>query len=410
MAKIRKDTKGKVLHKGEDYKKEKKLYRYSYTDPLGKRRCIYSKDLGELREKEKQLQRDQLDGLDMYVHGKADVNFAFDRYIATKTELRSSTRTNYLYTYDRYVRNGFGKKKLSSVRYSDVVLFYNALLGKGLSVSTVDSVHTVLRPTFQLAVRDNVIRNNPADGAMAEVNKKWDGETGVRHALTIEEERAFLDCLNLQKNLKWKPLFTVMFGTGCRIGEVIGLRWDDADMDNGIITIDHDITYYPRSDKNYKCEYELALPKTEAGIRTIPMLKKVKEALEIEKENQEKYGYHCVVELGGMKNFIFCNRFGGLLNPAGVNKVIKRIVSDHNAKEIVDAKKEGREPVIIPDFSCHITRHTFCTRLCENETNVKVIQSVMGHKDIQTTLDIYAEVSESKKKDIFDQLNDHDVI
>ena len=79
-------------------------------------------------------------------------------------------------------------------------------------------------------------------------------------------------------------------------------------------------------------------------------------------------------------------------------------------KEIVDAKKEGREPVIIPDFSCHITRHTFCTRLCENETNVKVIQSVMGHKDIQTTLDIYAEVSESKKKDIFDQLNDHDVI
>ena len=76
----------------------------------------------------------------------------------------------------------------------------------------------------------------------------------------------------------------------------------------------------------------------------------------------------------------------------------------------MDAKKEGREPVIIPDFSCHITRHTFCTRLCENETNVKVIQSVMGHKDIQTTLDIYAEVSESKKKDIFDQLNDHDVI
>lgn len=410
MAKIRKDTKGRVLHKGEDYKKEKKLYRYSYTDPLGIRRCIYSKDLGELREKEKQLQRDQLDGLDMYVQGNADVNFAFDRYIATKTELRSSTRTNYLYTYDRYVRDGFGKKKLSNVRYSDVVLFYNALLGKGLSVSTVDSVHTVLRPTFQLAVRDNVIRNNPADGAMAEVNKKWDGESGVRHALSIEEERAFLDCLDFQKNLKWKPLFTVMFGTGCRISEIIGLRWDDADMDNGIITIDHDVTYYPRSDKNYKCEYELALPKTEAGIRTIPKLKKVKEALELERENQKKYGYHCLVELGGMRNFIFCNRFGGLLNPAGVNKVIKRIVSDHNAKEIVDAKKEGRKPVIIPDFICHITRHTFCTRLCENETNVKVIQSVMGHKDIQTTLDIYAEVSEKKKKDIFDQLNDHDVI
>jgi hypothetical protein len=83
-----------------------------------------------------------------------------------------------LYTYDRYVRDGFGKKKLSDVRYSDVVLFYNALLGKGLSVSTVDSVHTVLRPTFQLAVRDNVIRNNPADGAMVEVKKNGMGAQG----------------------------------------------------------------------------------------------------------------------------------------------------------------------------------------------------------------------------------------
>lgn len=76
----------------------------------------------------------------------------------------------------------------------------------------------------------------------------------------------------------------------------------------------------------------------------------------------------------------------------------------------MDAKREGREPVIIPNFSCHITRHTFCTRLCENGTNAKVIQSVMGHKDIQTTLGIYAEVSENKKKDIFEQLNNQDVI
>ena len=410
MAKVRKDTKGNLLHKGEDYKKDKKLYRYSYTDPLGQRKCIYSKNLVELRDKEKQLQRDQLDGLDVYVQGKADVNFAFDRYIATKTELRSSTRTNYLYTYDRYVRDGFGKKKLSEVRYSDVVLFYNALIGKGLAVNTIDSVHTVLRPTFQLAVRDNVIRNNPADGAMAEVKKKWSGETGVRHALTIEEEQAFLGCLDDPKNLRWKPLFTVMFGTGCRIGEIIGLRWDDVDFENRIITIDHDVTYYPRSDKNYRCEYELSLPKTEAGIRTIPMLKKVKEALELEKQNQEEYGYHCVVELGGMRNFIFCNRFGNLRNPASVNKAIKRIVSDYNAQETVNAKREKRQPVIIPDFSCHITRHTFCSRLCENETNVKVIQSVMGHKDIQTTLDIYAEVSEKKKRDVFDQLNDQDII
>ena len=140
------------------------------------------------------------------------------------------------------------------------------------------------------------------------------------------------------------------------------------------------------------------------------MLNKVQDALKLEKENQKKYGYHNVVELGGMSGFIFCNRFGNLHNPAGINRQIKRIVDDYNCREELKAVKENREPLIIPRFSCHITRHTFCTRLCENETNVKVIQSVMGHKDIQTTLDIYAEVSEQKKQDAFKKLNDNDVI
>ena len=68
------------------------------------------------------------------------------------------------------------------------------------------------------------------------------------------------------------------------------------------------------------------------------------------------------------------------------------------------AKEEMREPVLLPSFSAHILRHTFCTRLCENETNLKFIQSVMGHKDIQTTMDIYAEATEEKKQEIANNL------
>ena len=71
---------------------------------------------------------------------------------------------------------------------------------------------------------------------------------------------------------------------------------------------------------------------------------------------------------------------------------------------------EDREAVLIPHFSAHNLWHTFCTRFCENETNIKVIQSVMGHKDIQTTLDIYAEVSEKKKNSVFEDLNKKDVL
>ena len=405
MAKVRKDKKGRVLHKGESFKNKHQLYCYAYMDPFGKRRCIYDKDLGSLREKETKIQMDKLSGLGVYAVAKSDINYVFDRYIATKSELRSSTMTNYIYTYDHFVRDGFGKRKIAEVRYSDILLFYKSLLDTGLKIATVDNIHSLLHPVFQMAVRDNIIKSNPADGALGDIKKKTSGRPEPRHALTIEEERAFLDWIDKPEYERWKRLFTVMFGTGGRVGEIIGLRWKDVDFKNNSISINHNITYGPRHDKDFKCEYRVNKPKTAAGIRSVPLLDKVKEALLAEKESQAKEDNQCQVELDGMSGFIFCNRYGTLHNPASLNKEIKRIVDDHNAREEVMAARERREPLIIPRFSCHVTRHTFCTRLCESETNIKVIQTVMGHKDIRTTLEIYAEVSERKKQEVFEELN-----
>ena len=93
-----------------------------------------------------------------------------------------------------------------------------------------------------------------------------------------------------------------------------------------------------------------------------------------------------------------------------LSRLMTILMDEDFRDDLLKAKREGRDPVMIPRFSCHITRHTFCTRLCENETNVKVIQQVMGHKDIQTTLDIYAEVSEKKRQEVFKELNNNDII
>ena len=97
-------------------------------------------------------------------------------------------------------------------------------------------------------------------------------------------------------------------------------------------------------------------------------------------------------------------RYGNIMNAQSVNRAIKRVSSAYNATEEIEAKKEHREPVLLPDFSAHSLRHTFCTRLCERETNLKIIQSIMGHKDIQTTMDIYAEATEEKKQETFEHL------
>lgn len=410
MGKVRKDTKGRVLHKGESYKACRHTYVYAYTDSFGKRRYIYDQDLGKLREREKQVKKDELDGIDIYVLSKSDLNFVFDRYIETKSELRSSTRSNYVFTYNRYVRKGFGKKKIADIKYSDVLFFYNSLLREGLSISTVETVHGLIHPAFQMAVRDNIIRNNPSDNVVAEVKKKEKGRPEPRRALTLEQQEAFLKFIERPEYIRWKPMFIVMFGTGVRVGELIALRWDDVNYDENKISIRHDITYCPRIEHGSKCEYKIEDPKTKAGKRDIPLLDKVREALIAEKKYQDETGNHNIMELGGFSGFVFCNRFGNFHNQASINREIKRIVNDYNAREEVNARRDGRKPIIVPGFSCHIARHTFCTRLCENETNIKVIQTIMGHNDIQTTMDIYAEVSERKQQEVFKDLNTKNIV
>lgn len=404
MATARKDLRGRALRKGEMQRSSDKRYAYSYTDPLGRRKYLYANDLATLREKEKQLMRDQLDGLDIYVAGRATINFVFDRYMSIKTNLRATTKSNYLYMYNRFVRDTFGQKRIAEIKYSDVIQFYNYLLDTvEIQINTLETIHTLLHPTFQLAVRDEIIRKNPSDGVMAEIKKSSDKAAGVRHALTIPQQRAFMNHIaNHPVYYHWWPLFTVLLGTGCRIGEALGLRWDDLDYENRVISINHSLVYYPVGD-NRTSVLHISKPKTEAGVRTIPMLDSVKDAFEMLHEEQEDEGFN-ETNIDGMSGFIFCNRFGSVPNPQSVNRAIKRIVIDYNASETVNAKKERREAVILPDFSAHHLRHTFCTRLCENETNLKVIQSIMGHKDIQTTMDVYAEATEEKKQESFERL------
>lgn len=405
MAQARKDSRGRALRKGEVQRASDNRYMYTYTDPLGRRKFIYANDLATLREKEKQLMKDQLDGLDLYVAGKATINDTFDRYMSTKYDLRETTRSNYLYVWDHFIRDTFGKKKIAETKYSDILQFYLYLLNEAdIALGTLDSIHCLLHPTFQLAVRDEIIRKNPSDGVIKEISKRAGKSRGVRHALTIEQQRAFMDYIaNHPVYYHWWPLFTVLLGTGCRIGEAIGLRWDDLDFEKRTISINHSLVYYPVGDSRTSV-LRVSKPKTAAGIRTVPMLDIVYDAFQMEREEQEETGAN-ETEIDGMKGFVFVNRNGSAPNPQAINRTIKRIISSYNAEEIIKAKKQRREPVILPDFSCHHLRHTFCTRLCENETNLKVIQSIMGHRNIETTMDIYAEATEQKKQESFENLS-----
>lgn len=123
----------------------------------------------------------------------------------------------------------------------------------------------------------------------------------------------------------------------------------------------------------------------------------VKEALLEERRYQIEIGLSCKAVIDGYTNFIFLNRYGMVHNPQTINHTIKRISKDYNELELDKSDEEKREPVLLPPFSCHNLRHTFATRYCENETNLKVIQEILGHKDIATTMDVYAEATKDAK-------------
>lgn len=415
MAEKRKDARGRNLKDGEVQLADGR-YKYQYTDHSGRRKAVYAwklvttdrtpagkRDGLSLREKEEEIEADRRDGIDGKSARKITLNDAFTSYMAGKVNLKQSTRTNYLYMYKKYVQDAFGRRTLNAIKYSDIKKFYNGLITeKGFKPNSMEIIHTILHPVFTQAVRDGYIRANPTDGVMAEIKKSHDWEQPKRHALTIEEQTAFIGFLSGSVEYgHWLPMFTVFLGTGLRVGELIGLRWEDCDFENRTISVNHNLIYRQQEDGHM--ELHVTTPKTSAGRRTVPMMEEVKKALLQEKMAQ--FGHERKnIEIDGYSGFVFTNRFGDVFTPHTVNRAIERIYKAYNAQETERAKKENRPPVLIRHFSVHNLRHTFCTRFCENETNIKVIQEVMGHSDIATTMNIYAEATEAKKQEAMTSL------
>ena len=238
---------------------------------------------------------------------------------------------------------------------------------------------------------------------MAEIKKNSAAFRRKRHALTAPQQKAFMNhlCENYQFH-GWEPVITILLGTGMRIGECLGLCWNDLDFEKRIIKVCKTLTYRPEPDNG--SVVHISTPKTEAGERTIPMIDEVYDAFLEEYQIQKVLGFG-TNEIDGFSNFVFSTGEGNVYTPESVNRAIKRIYENYNKGEEEAAKKQDREPLLLPHFSAHHLRHTFCTRLCENESNLKVIQSVMGHSDITTTMDIYAECTAEKKQEVFATLN-----
>lgn len=415
MAKERRDSKNRILNKGE-YQKSDGRHVYRFKDGCGIERFVYSWTLTQtdrapkgkhsnkcLREMEMDIAKDLLNCVNIYSANSLTLNNLWDKYINEKIELKPSTKNKYILSYNAKVRSSIGMRKISQIKHSDIKLFYYSLLSQGMKVSSLSDIQIMLHPVFEMAIKDDYIRSNPTSGVMRYFKKRREEEEIKRHALTEDEQEAFITYIkNHPIYSKHALIFTILLETGCRIGEALALSWQDCDFENEVINVKNNLVYF----KNMKTgvhEIHIQTSKSKAGIRQIPILKDVKRALLKEYMVQMEHGFSNLI-IDHCSGFIFCNKSGGKTIPNNVQNVLKNIIKSYNVYETNQSKKEHRAPLLLPNFSPHILRHTFCTRLCENGVNIKVVQEIMGHSDISTTMNIYNEATLKKKKEAFNEL------
>lgn len=380
----RKDKKGRCLHTGEQQRQEDGLYLYRYTDMTGKRQTVYASDLPELRIKEKEIQRDLDDQIitDRTIK-RMTLNDLFDQYMETK-DLKASTRANYQRIWKNRVQNDLGLLKVVQLRKSHIKRFYTMLSRAGYSHSMIHLIHIIILPTLELAVDDDIIRKNPAKGALS---SECGAEAREKMILTEVQQNkllAFIEESNVY-NI-YMPMLVIMLELGLRCGEVMGLRWSDLYVSDHILTIDHQLIY-----KNYGdgCKFHISQPKTVAGIRNIPLTKKVLQAFSKQREINMMLGRRCDVEIEGYTDFIFVTKNNRPYMPYGINNMLYNMVDAYNKEELAHAKKQHRKAELLPKISAHCLRHTACTNMARNGMNIKVIQYILGHSDSSVTMDVY---------------------
>ena len=382
--KRRTDNKGRILRTGEMQRTEDNRYLYRYTDLSGKKRTVYAATLVELREKEKRIERDLQDGIDSS-KGDMTLNQLFQIYMETKSDLRESTRYNYLSVWKNAIEDTvLGNMKITQIKQLHTRKFYSELVERGLAVNIIKLYHNLINPDLELAVDSDIIRKNPAK----DCKKGIGGTKKERESMTISEQKRMLDFIkNSSKYSVYYPMIIFALSTGLRVGELTGLRWADVDMKENVVHIRQQLIYKNLGDG---CKFHIQDLKTDAGRRDIPLTASARKSLIKQKEVYLLLGKAIKQqEVEGVSDFVFTNTLGKPYATNAINFVLDNIVKAYNKSEDAQAGREHREPEPLPHVSAHILRHTACTRMAESGLEPKVLQYIMGHANVSVTLDVY---------------------
>lgn len=385
MSEVRRDNKGRKLFNGESQRKDGK-YEYKYQDAWGKRKTVYSwkltptdrvpvgkRDDISLREKIKQIQKD-LNSNITPDGGNFTVLELVEKYISQKTGVRHNTRSNYKFVVNVIKKEAFGQKRIDKIKVSDAkewLIKMQQIDGRGYS--SIHTIRGVVRPAFQMAVDDDLLVKNPFE---FQLNTVVVNDSVTREAITRQQERDFLEFVKNDKHFcKYYDGIYILFKTGLRISEFVGLTKKNLDFENNRIIVDHQLQ------RTRDMKYIIENTKTESGERMVPMTPEVKEAFQRILANRKKPKVEPMVD--GYSGFLFLDKNGRPMVALHWEKYFQHIREKYNKIYRVQ----------MPKVTPHVCRHTFCSNMAKSGMNPKTLQYIMGHSDISVTLNVYTHLN-----------------
>ncbi len=372
---------GKIIDKGITLRKDG-LYSARFVDKTGVRQTKYFHSIPEARNwLEEARYADKHN--QTILSTETTLNEWFDFFVNNIIiDLAPNTKRNYKERYYRNIQPLLGNMLLTEIKPLHCKLVFNQMENSDYSGSTIRQAYICMGTLFKSALENDLITKHPMNGVR--FNKPVKEASDIK-VLTIEEQQKFLEVAKSSHNYYQ---YALLLETGLRTGELIALTWNDVDFENRTLTIKKSMEY------RYSNGCWRAGPtKSPQSYRTIPLTNRALEILETIYKNRPYQKHSETLS----QNLEYLDRHTGKTQTFSMEDLIflnwrtgepaKNSSYDTHLYKLCDKANIKR-------FSMHTLRHTYATRAIESGMQPKVLQMLLGHSNLKTTMDRYVHVTD----------------